>query len=79
METLRSLEQALEAFEGAVIIISHDRYFLDRVCNATLAFEGNSQVKYFPGSYSEWEATRRKQMGAEWRPTRVQYKRAVKA
>lgn len=73
VNTLRSLEEALEDFGGCAVIISHDRWFLDRVCTHILAFEGNSQVYFFDGNYSEYEENRKKRLG-DLLPTRVRYK-----
>ena len=76
VETLRALEEALLSFPGCAIVISHDRWFLDRVATHILAFEGDSQVEWFEGSYSEFEEYRRKQLGDEaLQPKRVKYKR----
>ncbi len=77
VNTLRALEEALESFGGCAVIISHDRWFLDRVCTHILAFEGNSEVFWFEGSYSEYEENRRKRVGDE-QPTRIKYKKLVK-
>ena len=76
VETLRALEEAILAFPGSALIISHDRWFLDRVATHILAFEGNSQVTFFPGTYSEYEADRKKRLGDEAdQPHRIKYKR----
>ncbi len=76
VETLRALEEALLAFPGCAIVISHDRWFLDRVATHILAFEGNSEVEWFEGSYTEFEEYRRKKLGEEaLQPRRVKYKR----
>ena len=75
IETLQALEEALELFAGCAVVISHDRWFLDRVATHVLAFEGNSEVRWFEGSYSEYEADRRKRLGADAdRPHRIKYK-----
>ena len=75
VDTLRALEDALEAFAGCAVIISHDRWFLDRVATHILAFEGNSQAVWFEGSYSEYEADRRRRLGADAeQPHRIKYK-----
>ena len=63
LNTLRALEEALENFAGCVVIISHDRWFLDRVCTHILAFEGDSQVYFFEGGYSEYEENKKKRLG----------------
>ena len=74
VDTLRALESGLEAFPGCAVIISHDRWFLDRVATHVLAFEGNSYVRWFEGNFSEYEEVKRKESGGENVPTRVQYK-----
>jgi len=75
VDTLRALEDALEAFPGCAVVISHDRWFLDRIATHILAFEGDSQVRWFEGNFSEYEAWRRKQLGAEAdQPHRIKYK-----
>ena len=79
VETLRALESALESFAGCALIISHDRWFLDRVATHILAFEGDSQVVFYEGNYQEYEAARRERLGpAADRPTRMQYKKLVR-
>jgi sulfate-transporting ATPase len=65
VDTLRALEDGLEAFPGCAVVISHDRWFLDRIATHILAFEGNSQVRWFEGNFSEYEAVRRRELGAE--------------
>ena len=76
VETLRALEEAILAFPGSALIISHDRWFLDRVATHILAFEGDSQVEFFPGTYSEYEADRKRRLGDEAdQPHRIKYKR----
>ncbi|HJU71485.1 MAG TPA: energy-dependent translational throttle protein EttA [Paucimonas sp.] len=75
VETLRALEDALLEFAGSVMVISHDRWFLDRIATHILAFEGNSQVTFFDGNYQEYEADKRKRLGEEGaKPKRVRYK-----
>ena len=74
VDTLRALESGLEAFPGCAVIISHDRWFLDRVATHVLAFEGNSYVRWFEGNFSEYEEIKKKESGGENVPTRVQYK-----
>ncbi len=75
VETLRALEDALLEFAGSVIVISHDRWFLDRIATHILAFEGNSQVAFFEGNYQEYEADKRKRLGEEGaKPKRLRYK-----
>lgn len=77
VNTLRALEEALENFGGCAVIISHDRWFLDRVCTHILAFEGNSQVHWYEGNFTEYEEDRKKRMGDEG-PKRIRYKKLVK-
>jgi ATP-binding cassette ChvD family protein len=77
INTLRALEEGLENFAGCAVVISHDRWFLDRIATHILAFEGNSQVYYFEGSYSEYEINRKKRLGDEG-PKRIRYKKLVK-
>lgn len=75
VETLRALEDALLEFAGSVLVISHDRWFLDRIATHILAFEGNSQVSFFDGNYQEYEADKRKRLGEEGaKPKRIRYK-----
>jgi len=74
VNTLRALEEGLEDFAGCAVVISHDRWFLDRVATHILAFEGNSQVYYFEGGYTEYEENRRKRLGDEG-PKRIKYKK----
>ena len=74
VNTLRALEEGLEDFAGCAVIISHDRWFLDRICTHILAFEGNSNVFFFEGSYSEYEENKLKRLGKE-EPTRVRYRK----
>jgi sulfate-transporting ATPase len=75
VETLRALEDALLEFAGCVLVISHDRWFLDRIATHILAFEGNSQVVFFNGNYQEYEADKRKRLGEEGaKPKRIRYK-----
>lgn len=77
VNTLRALEEALENFAGCAVIISHDRWFLDRVCTHILAFEGDSQVFWFEGSFSEYEENKKKRLGDD-QPHRLRYKKLVK-
>ena len=75
VDTLRALEDSLEAFPGCAVVISHDRWFLDRIATHVLAFEGDSQVRWFEGNFSEYEAWRKKEMGsAADQPHRIKYK-----
>jgi ATP-binding cassette ChvD family protein len=75
VETLRALEEALLAFPGCVMVISHDRWFLDRIATHILAFEGDSQVSFFPGNYTEYEEDRKRRLGDDAGPHRVRYRR----
>ncbi len=77
VETLRALEEALLEFPGCAIVISHDRWFLDRITTHILAYEGDSQVSFFAGNYSEYEADRKARLGEDAQPKRVKYKRLV--
>ena len=75
VDTLRALESALEAFPGCAVVISHDRWFLDRIATHVLAFEGNSQVRWFEGNFQDYEAWRRKELGVDAdQPKRLRYK-----
>jgi len=74
VNTLRALEEALENFGGCAVVISHDRWFLDRICTHILAFEGNSQVYFFEGNYSDYEENRKKRLG-DIAPKRIKYKK----
>jgi ATP-binding cassette ChvD family protein len=76
VNTLRALEEALENFGGCAVVISHDRWFLDRICTHILAFEGDSQVYFFEGNYSDYEENRKKRLGNE-APKRIKYKKLV--
>jgi len=76
VNTLRALEEALENFAGCAVIISHDRWFLDRICTHILAFEGDSQVYFFEGNYTEYEENRKKRLG-DIAPNRIKYKKLV--
>ena len=78
INTLRALEEGLENFAGCAVIISHDRWFLDRICTHILAFEGDSQVYFFEGSFSEYEENRKKRLGADTTPKRFKYKKLVR-
>ncbi len=78
VNTLRALEEGLENFAGCAVIISHDRWFLDRVCTHILAFEGDSQVYSFEGSFTEYEENKRKRLGKEVTPTRIKYKKLIR-
>lgn len=76
VNTLRALEEGLDDFAGCAVVISHDRWFLDRICTHILAFEGNSEVFYFEGSYTEYEANKLKRLGNE-EPKRVRYRKLM--
>jgi energy-dependent translational throttle protein EttA len=78
VNTLRALEEGLENFAGCAVIISHDRWFLDRVCTHILAFEGDSQVYFFEGSFSEYEENKKKRLGKDVVPTRIKYKKLIR-
>lgn len=75
VDTLRSLEDAIADFAGSAVVISHDRWFLDRVCTHILAFEGDSKVTFFDGNYTAYEMDRRARFGKKFDPTRIRYKR----
>jgi len=77
VNTLRALEEGLEHFAGCAVVISHDRWFLDRICTHILAFEGDSQVYYFEGTFSEYEENKKKRLG-DVTPHRIKYKKLVK-
>ena len=77
VNTLRALEEGLEDFAGCAVVISHDRWFLDRICTHILAFEGDSQVTFFEGGYSEYEENRKKRLG-DVEPKRIHYKKLIK-
>lgn len=78
VETLRALEGGLEAYPGCAVVISHDRWFLDRIATHILAFEGDSQVRWFEGNFSEYEAFRKKELGDNAGPSRIKYKPLVR-
>lgn len=76
VNTMRALEEAIESFGGCVLVISHDRWFLDRVCTHTMAFEGDSHIEFFPGTYSEYEEDLKKRLGVDdLQPKRIQYRK----
>ena len=77
VNTLRALEEGLENFAGCAVVISHDRWFLDRICTHILAFEGDSQVYFFEGGYSDYEENKKKRLG-DVEPKRIRYKKLVK-
>jgi len=78
VNTLRALEEGLENFAGCAVVISHDRWFLDRICTHILAFEGNSQVYFFEGSYSDYEENKKKRLGEDVLPKRIQYRKLTR-
>lgn len=78
VNTLRALEEGLENFAGCAVVISHDRWFLDRICTHILAFEGDSQVYFFEGSFSDYEENKKKRMGGDLMPKRIKYKKLVR-
>lgn len=78
INTLRALEEGLENFAGCAVVISHDRWFLDRICTHILAFEGNSEVYFFEGSFSDYEENKKKRLGADVTPKRIKYKKLIK-
>jgi ATP-binding cassette ChvD family protein len=78
VNTLRALEEGLENFAGCAVVISHDRWFLDRICTHILAFEGESQVYFFEGSFSDYEENKRKRLGGDIMPKRIKYKKLIR-
>jgi len=79
VNTLRALEEGLEDFAGCAVVISHDRWFLDRIATHILAFEGDSKVVWFEGNYSDYEADRRKRLGAQAeQPHRIKYRQLTR-
>ncbi|MCL4135148.1 UNVERIFIED_CONTAM: hypothetical protein GTU68_011625 [Idotea baltica] len=78
VNTLRALEEGLENFAGCAVVISHDRWFLDRICTHILAFEGNSEVYFFEGSFSEYEENKKKRLGGDLMPKRIKYRKLVR-
>ena len=78
VNTLRALEEGLDNFAGCAVIISHDRWFLDRICTHILAFEGDSQVYFFEGSFSDYEENRKKRLGGDAVPKRLKYKKLIR-
>ena len=80
VNTMRALEEALENFAGCAVVISHDRWFLDRIATHILAFEGDSHVEYFDGNYSEYEADRKRRLGHDAdQPHRIKYRSLTRA
>ena len=78
VNTLRALEEGIENFAGCAVVISHDRWFLDRICTHILAFEGNSEIYFFEGGYSDYEENRKKRLGNDIIPTRIKYKKLTR-
>ena len=78
INTLRALEEGLENFAGCAVVISHDRWFLDRICTHILAFEGDSQVYYFEGGFSEYEENKKKRLGGDLTPKRLKYRKLIR-
>ena len=78
VNTLRALEEGLESFAGCAVVISHDRWFLDRVCTHILAFEGDSQVYFFEGGFSDYEENKKKRLGGDLLPKRIKYKKLIR-
>ncbi|RZJ33775.1 MAG: energy-dependent translational throttle protein EttA [Flavobacterium sp.] len=78
INTLRALEEGLENFAGCAVIISHDRWFLDRICTHILAFEGNSEVYFFEGSFSDYEENKKKRLGGDLTPKRLKYRKLIR-
>jgi len=78
VNTLRALEEGLDSFAGCAVVISHDRWFLDRVCTHILAFEGDSQVYFFEGGFSDYEENKKKRLGGDLLPKRIKYKKLIR-
>jgi sulfate-transporting ATPase len=78
INTLRALEEGLENFAGCAVIISHDRWFLDRICTHILSFEGNSEVYFFEGGFSDYEENKKKRLGGDLIPKRIKYKKLIR-
>jgi sulfate-transporting ATPase len=78
VNTLRALEEGLENFAGCAVVISHDRWFLDRICTHILAFEGDSEVYYFEGGFSEYEENKKKRLGGDLTPKRLKYRKLIR-
>jgi len=79
INTLRALEEGLDNFAGCAVVISHDRWFLDRICTHILAFEGNSEVYYFEGGFSEYEENKKKRLGGDLTPKRLKYRKLIRS
>lgn len=78
VNTLRALEEGLENFAGCAVVISHDRWFLDRICTHILAFEGNSEVYFFEGGFSDYEENKKKRLGVDLTPKRIKYRKLIR-
>ena len=78
INTLRALEEGLENFAGCAVVISHDRWFLDRICTHILAFEGNSEVYYFEGGFSDYDENKKKRLGGDLTPKRLKYRKLIR-
>lgn len=78
VNTLRALEEGLENFAGCAVVISHDRWFLDRICTHILAFEGDSEVYFFEGSFTEYEENKKKRLGGDLTPKRIKYRKLIR-
>ncbi|QAA80643.1 energy-dependent translational throttle protein EttA [Aequorivita sp. H23M31] len=78
VNTLRALEEGLENFAGCAVVISHDRWFLDRICTHILAFEGNSEVYFFEGGFTDYEENKKKRLGGDLMPKRIKYKKLIR-
>ena len=79
VNTLRALEEGLESFAGCAVVISHDRWFLDRICTHILAFEGDSEVYFFEGSFSDYEENKKKRLGGDLTPKRLKYRKLIRS
>lgn len=79
INTLRALEEGLENFAGCAVVISHDRWFLDRICTHILAFEGNSEVYYFEGGFTDYEENKKKRLGGDLTPKRLKYRKLIRS
>ena len=79
VNTLRALEEGLENFAGCAVVISHDRWFLDRICTHILAFEGDSEVYFFEGSFSDYEENKKKRLGGDLTPKRLKYRKLIRS
>ena len=78
VNTLRALEEGLENFAGCAVVISHDRWFLDRICTHILSFEGDSQVYFFEGGFTDYEENKKQRLGGDLIPKRIKYKKLTR-